>query len=164
MGKEFNVKYDPIYAKQIKRHMANGYSLSSFTAISKVDRSTLYEWLEKHDDFRESHDMGQSQWLMTLELAQKTLTLGQNPVEKYLDDDGSFDLEMIEDEHEREAIKEEIERFRSIRKVNGPQLRFALESRYRKEYSKRVELANPDGSNVGGGQVVVLKIPDNGRG
>jgi hypothetical protein len=47
-------KYKPEYDQMLIDHMAKGYSFESFAGRIKVAGSTIYEWVEKHDAFREA--------------------------------------------------------------------------------------------------------------
>ena len=47
-------KYESKYCKMLQEHMAKGYSFESFGAIVEVCRATLYNWLDKHDEFKQA--------------------------------------------------------------------------------------------------------------
>lgn len=50
-------KYDDSMPDKLIEHMKEGYSFESFGAIANVHRSCLYQWLEKHEDFREAKEL-----------------------------------------------------------------------------------------------------------
>ena len=44
-------KYDTSYCQQLIEHMSEGLSFKSFAGKIKVNRSTLYDWVDQHEDF-----------------------------------------------------------------------------------------------------------------
>ena len=51
-------KYKAEYCDKLIDHMSKGYSITSFSAIIKVHRDTIYEWFKTYPDFAEARDMG----------------------------------------------------------------------------------------------------------
>lgn len=53
-----NTKYKPEYCDQLKKHMAEGLSFKSFSAVVGVAPSTLFDWLEAYPEFSEAKEIG----------------------------------------------------------------------------------------------------------
>lgn len=47
-------KYLPEHCQMLIEHMATGLSFESFAAVAKVDRDTIYNWIEIHPDFSDA--------------------------------------------------------------------------------------------------------------
>lgn len=54
-----NRKYKPEYAQQLLEHVKSGRSYISFAAECGVSVSTLYEWRDKHPEFKEAWQIAQ---------------------------------------------------------------------------------------------------------
>ena len=50
-------KYDPDYCQQLIDHMSEGLSFKSFAGKIGVNRSTLYDWVNQHDEFSNAKDI-----------------------------------------------------------------------------------------------------------
>lgn len=50
--------YKKIYCKKLIEHMENGLSYESFAGSLGVARQTLYNWEEKHKEFKLAHEIG----------------------------------------------------------------------------------------------------------
>lgn len=53
-------KYQDDYPDLLIEHMSDGLSFESFGAKIEVHKDTLYEWLKKYEEFRESYLVGQA--------------------------------------------------------------------------------------------------------
>ena len=53
-------KYKPEYCQALIEHMSQGYSFESFAAVPRVDRDTVYEWVNKHPEFSDAKKLGTS--------------------------------------------------------------------------------------------------------
>lgn len=53
-------KYDPKFCEELVSHMSQGLSFESFGGVAKVGRATLYEWLEKHEEFKEAKELAET--------------------------------------------------------------------------------------------------------
>lgn len=53
-------KYNPDYCDMLITHMEDGLSFESFAGLVRVCRDTLYEWVEKHEDFSYAKSVGAS--------------------------------------------------------------------------------------------------------
>lgn len=51
-------KYNKDMPKILIDHMALGLSLRSFCAVVNIHHSTLYEWVEKHQEFKDAMEIG----------------------------------------------------------------------------------------------------------
>lgn len=51
-------KYDPSFCHALVEHMAKLHSFETFAAKLGVGRSSLYRWLEEHEEFRDAKDLG----------------------------------------------------------------------------------------------------------
>lgn len=56
-------KYDPIYAEMLIEHCKSGKPVNTFPATIEVSRATVYNWIERHDEFRLAHEMGKQHLL-----------------------------------------------------------------------------------------------------
>lgn len=61
-------EYKPEYCEKLIAHMASGMSFDSFGGSVDVSHRTLYNWLEKYDDFLEAKGQGELKGLAQLEL------------------------------------------------------------------------------------------------
>lgn len=52
-------KYEPRFCQMLIDHMSQGKSFESFGATAKVGRRTLFDWLEKHQDWKEAKERGE---------------------------------------------------------------------------------------------------------
>lgn len=53
-------KYREEFCAQLLEHMEKGLSFEAFGGVVRVHKSTLYEWVEKHPEFKEAKDVGTS--------------------------------------------------------------------------------------------------------
>ena len=51
-------KWDPLLCDALIEHMSQGLSFESFVAIANVHRSMLYQWLDRHKDFKNAYELG----------------------------------------------------------------------------------------------------------
>ena len=51
-------QYDPGYCPMLIEHMREGYSLESFGGVISKGKQTLYNWRDKHPDFRDAIEIG----------------------------------------------------------------------------------------------------------
>jgi hypothetical protein len=52
-------KYKREYCEALVEHMAQGYSFDAFGGKLLVGKRTLFDWLDKHIEFREAKDRGE---------------------------------------------------------------------------------------------------------
>jgi len=64
MGKS---TYKPEYCTMLLKHMSDGYSFASFGAIVHCGAQTLYDWIAKHEDFKDAREEGQAKALYWFE-------------------------------------------------------------------------------------------------
>jgi len=50
--------YRSEYCQTLIEHMAKGYSFESFAGLIKAGRSTIYLWLDEHDEFMDAKKEG----------------------------------------------------------------------------------------------------------
>lgn len=62
-----NAKYEPRFCEMLLKHMAQRRSFASFAKVARVERATLYDWLEEHEDFRFARALGDSEGLYSSE-------------------------------------------------------------------------------------------------
>lgn len=59
-------KYDPKYCDEVIAHMRQGLSFETFAAKIDVNRDTIYEWRNQHDEFsdavKKGFDLSQTYW------------------------------------------------------------------------------------------------------
>ena len=111
-------KYEKRFASLLENHIAGGGTASSFIAVLadlgvRIRRSTLYGWLQTRPDFAEALEIGKARRLRSLEaLANAKLTNTVTP-----------------------AMAEA-----GIKKIDGRQLRFELEYKFKEEYSRKISI------------------------
>lgn len=69
--------YKPEYAKMLLDHLSQGYSIGSFGGDIGVVRSTIYNWIEKHEDFKQAKQQGYANGLKFFEKIIFACALGQ---------------------------------------------------------------------------------------
>jgi hypothetical protein len=103
-------QYKTQYCQMLIDHMKDGHSFASFGAKIDQGRTTLYDWLERHPEFREAKEIAENKALNLIETVFLGITFGRQV----------GDLEM--------------------KKVNMAGLIFWLKTRGRKEYSEKYEV------------------------
>ena len=73
------VKYDPKYCEMLVTHMNEGLSFKAFAGLIKVNRNTLYEWVQKHDEFKEAKSYADDVCRLFWEKLGRAIALGQQP-------------------------------------------------------------------------------------
>lgn len=53
-------KYKPAYCNEVKEHLGEGFSLTSFGGIIGVSRQTIYSWAESHEEFLDAVKVGRA--------------------------------------------------------------------------------------------------------
>lgn len=53
-------KYKKEYCKKLIEHMSQGYSIGSFAGVVKVNKDTVYEWINVNKEFKEAKEYGES--------------------------------------------------------------------------------------------------------
>jgi hypothetical protein len=53
-------KYDPMFCELLIEHMSEGYSFESFAGEVRVDRDTVYEWANAHQEFSDAKKRGRA--------------------------------------------------------------------------------------------------------
>lgn len=74
--------YKPEYCEMLKKHMEQGLSFESFGAKIGKGRTTLYEWVEEHQDFRDAKQTGEA---LAMEFFEKNLILKLTGKKKDID-------------------------------------------------------------------------------
>lgn len=104
--------YRPEYCELLMEHMSKGFSFTSFGGEIGRGRTTLFEWLDEHPEFRRAKDVGHEKAKKFFE----AMAIGKM--------DGS------------------------IAKGDTPLLTLFLRTRFRDEYTDRVEIANADDTSL----------------
>lgn len=120
-------KYDPQFAVDLIEHMESGKSFGSFIAYLykkydyMVSRATIYNWLDKHEDFKFAYDCGQA---LGLEYHEILMINAQR---------GTVPKELME---------------RGSTKIDFNAVRFALMTRFNKDYyeKQQVDVTSSDNS------------------
>jgi transposase-like protein len=68
--------YDPEFCDMLIEHMGNGFSFASFAPAINVARSTLYEWVDKYEDFAYSKELAEDKCLLFWEARGIDIVLG----------------------------------------------------------------------------------------
>lgn len=111
-------KYEKRFASLLENHIAGGGSATSFIAVLadlgvRIRKATMFAWLQTRPDFAEAFEVGKARRLRSLEaLANAKLTNTITP-----------------------AMAEA-----GIKKIDGRQLRFELEFKFKEEYSRKISL------------------------
>lgn len=58
MGAGRPTDFDDKYCEMLVDHMADGFSFESFAGLIGVTRSTIYLWVEKHEQFSDAKQRG----------------------------------------------------------------------------------------------------------
>lgn len=72
-------KYKPEYCEQLIEHMREGLSFESFSAVIGVNRDSLYEWTNKHQEFSDAKKVGLDHNLLFWEKVGRNGALGKIP-------------------------------------------------------------------------------------
>lgn len=70
-------KYRKEFCEMLVKHMAQGYSYESFSAVIKTDRSQLYRWEKSHKEFCDAKKRAREQCLIFWEKAGMAGTFGK---------------------------------------------------------------------------------------
>lgn len=70
-------KYKPEYCQALVDHMAEGNTFASFAANLRVNRASLYVWLQKHKAFAQARDLGEPMMEAYLVRMGKMIATGQ---------------------------------------------------------------------------------------
>lgn len=76
-------KYKPEYCDMLIEHMADGYSFEAFAGLLKVNRTTLYNWVALHPEFKEAKSIADERsryWAESQLKEQIQGTLKSHPV------------------------------------------------------------------------------------
>jgi hypothetical protein len=65
--------YDPAYCDQVIEFLKDGYSLTAFAGEIGVARSTVFKWMEEHEEFSDSVKIGQAGATLWWEKANRAL-------------------------------------------------------------------------------------------
>lgn len=79
MAKGMPSKYKPEFCDLLIKHMADGLSFESFAAVVKVNRTTLWDWVKAHEDFREAKAEGLDENLLFYEKIGRAGMMGKLP-------------------------------------------------------------------------------------
>lgn len=52
------IKFDLKFCEELVEHCRQGYTIEQFAAEKGCSRTTIYNWVEKHEEFKEAHEMG----------------------------------------------------------------------------------------------------------
>lgn len=129
------LKYKPEYADQLYEHMKKGLGISSFNVEPPVWRSTIMRWVQTHPEFAAAKEKGEAEFLRLLATCAYSKALGlQVPA-----------LEKL-----------------GSKKMDGEMIRFLLRTKFKGEYSEKIDLSSEDGTMTPKDQVVFY-LPDNKR-
>lgn len=67
--------YDPAYCEQAIEYLAQGYSVAAFAGKIRVAKSTVYKWMDEHEDFSDAVKIGQAAAVDWWETANRNLAL-----------------------------------------------------------------------------------------
>ena len=70
-------KYKPEYTEMLKKHMAEGLSFESFAGVLLVTRSTIYKWVDEHEEFSDAKNAGQHASLLFWEKLNRSQAGGK---------------------------------------------------------------------------------------
>lgn len=70
-------KYKPEFCQKVIEHHREGGSLSSFVCVAKVNRTTLYEWIEHIPEFKEAVAQAKAEYQRSLEKVLRGKITGQ---------------------------------------------------------------------------------------
>ncbi len=72
-------KYTPEHCDKLVKYMGQGMTNMQIAAKMDITEKTFYEWIEKHEDFREAYDLGDpKRFAYILEQGDKYFLDGQN--------------------------------------------------------------------------------------
>jgi regulator of sigma D len=66
-------KYEPEFCQKLIDHMSKGKSFESFGHVAKAGRRTLYDWVERHPEFKEAKEKAEA---AALEFFESRLVAG----------------------------------------------------------------------------------------
>jgi len=72
------LQYKKEFCELLIKHMSMGLSFRSFSAVAKVTRTTLYDWVDKYPEFKEAKEMGEDNALLFLEKRLMAKASGQD--------------------------------------------------------------------------------------
>lgn len=76
-GRGQPTKYKHEYCEMLKKHMEEGLSFESFSAVIGVHRDTLYEWGKKQPDFSDAIKKGRDGLLLFYERLGRSAMAGK---------------------------------------------------------------------------------------
>lgn len=59
--------YRPEYCDEVVEFLSRGHSVAAFAGRVGVSRSTVYEWIDTHEDFAEAYRVGRAKALLAWE-------------------------------------------------------------------------------------------------
>lgn len=65
--------YDESYCEQAVAFLADGYSIAAFAGQIGVARSTVYKWIDEHEEFSDAIKTGQAKAVLWWETANRSL-------------------------------------------------------------------------------------------
>jgi len=68
--------YDPAYCISVIEIMGEGYSLTAFAGEIRVSKDAVYEWIDRHADFRHAVQIARAARLRALERKLLTTKIG----------------------------------------------------------------------------------------
>jgi hypothetical protein len=104
------IAYKKEYCEQLIKFMSNGYSFSAFGGEIGIGRRTLFDWAERHPEFKEASEAGQMAAQRYIEHLARIKMLGK-------------DVEGVE-----------------VKKMDTALIIFFLKTRFRKDYTEKTEL------------------------
>lgn len=54
------VKYDPKFCEELLEHCKQGFTIEQFAAKIGCSRASIYNWIEKYEDFATAHEDGKA--------------------------------------------------------------------------------------------------------
>jgi predicted DNA-binding protein YlxM (UPF0122 family) len=106
------LQYKKEYCDMLVKHMSQGYSFSTFSAVINVSRTALYDWVEKYPEFKDAKIRAEDKAKSFLETRLMAKIAGQDLSKKGID----------------------------TKKIDTACLIFALKTRFYKEYGDRSKI------------------------
>ena len=69
-------KYKPEYCDMLIEHMGSGFSFRSFAGVIKCGIRTMYDWCDKHPEFKEAKEIAQASCHLYYERLGNDMSVG----------------------------------------------------------------------------------------
>lgn len=77
----YRTLYKPEFCQMLIDHMAQGFSFRSFGAVVECGRSTLYDWVNEYEDFKNAKKIGEEKALQYYENLLKRKQEGDKDID-----------------------------------------------------------------------------------